>query len=393
MKLGSSTLRTGRGVDLAFAVVVLAAYFSTFSSFKQGTLGAILGLIFLGTLYISIGTYGYGYCARSGSLTQKSLYFLVQIFIGSIIVYITQGNGFSAMVLIPLASHSVFLLPQRHEYFFNMLILCSYSLVLYLISGGISKIITDLPVFLAGQIFIIVFTQMAVNEERARSQVENLVSNLEQANHRLRMYAAQIEELATTKERNRLAREIHDGLGHHLTTIHINIQAAIALVDHDPHRAVEILRKAQSQTQLALEDVRSSVATLRSPVEATMPVSAQIPRLLQTCEPFGIKGNFSLEGEERELNPQTNLILYRIIQEGINNACKHSKAKNLWIDLDFRQNQTVTLGIRDDGKGVEKIDGGFGIIGLKERVALLNGQLNISTSEGHGFEIIVKIPG
>jgi signal transduction histidine kinase len=250
-----------------------------------------------------------------------------------------------------------------------------------------------LPTFLAGVIFIMVFTQLAVSEEKARMEVERLLRDLGQANRRLRQFAIQAEELAITRERNRLAREIHDGLGHYLTTIHIQIQAANVIMSVDARRAREALEKAQSMTEEALTDVRRSVAALHSLPEESLPLDESIGKVLQNCETAGIATNLTLLGQPRLLSPQAQLTLYRAAQETVNNALKHARARKLDMTLDYSQPGTVRLLVADDGIGADNMEGGFGLLGLRERAHLLNGTLEIQTSSGKGFRLEISVPG
>lgn len=124
------------------------------------------------------------------------------------------------MVLLPLAAHTVVLLKQGWMYVINLIIVAAYLVAVYAYSSDWVEVWSVIQIFLAGLIFVIVFTTMAIGEEKARKEVERLVSDLESANKQLREYALQAGELATIRERNRLAREIHDGLGHYLTAIY-----------------------------------------------------------------------------------------------------------------------------------------------------------------------------
>ena len=114
----------------------------------------------------------------------------------------------------------------------NLIIVAAYLVAVYAYSSDWVEVWSVIQIFLAGLIFVIVFTTMAIGEEKARKEVERLVSDLETANKQLREYALQAGELATIRERNRLAREIHDGLGHYLTAIHMQLQAAQFIQPH-----------------------------------------------------------------------------------------------------------------------------------------------------------------
>jgi signal transduction histidine kinase len=385
-------IHTGSDADIAFAVVVLASYFSTFSLMERTSSADLLLMIGLGVAYIAIGIYGYSFVVRAGKLPLFLVYFAGQILLGGMIIYLGKGVGFNAMVLLPLAGHSVVLLPQTWRLIVNLAIILVYVSALQITSNW-SLVSASMPVFLAGQIFIVVFTQMAVNEEKARSEVEKLVKDLADANQSLRAYALQDEELAITKERNRLAREIHDGLGHYLTTIFMQVQAARAVMQIDPHKSQDALATAQNLAQEALVDVRESVSALRDSDSERLPLPEEIGNLLRGCANAGISTELKLLGTARSLTPQAQLTFYRAVQEGINNTVKHARATQLTVALDYSQPDRVKLVLQDDGVGANRMDGGFGLIGIRERVTLLYGAFHITTAPGEGFRLEVSLPG
>lgn len=387
-----STIKTGSNADLAFAVVVLASYFATFSSVRQATLFDILLMIVLGTIYIVFGIYGYAYCVRSDLLLIRIGYFLIQLPLGGLIVSLGKGTGYNALLLIPLAGHAVVLLSEYWVYLANAGILMIYIISTGSYTSNWSEVWAELPTFLAGLIFIMVFTQSSVSEERARREVERLVGELQDANQRLRQYALQVEELAISKERNRLAREIHDGLGHSLTTIHMEIQAARAVMELHPERSRIMLEKAQSMTQEALADVRHSVSTLRDSPEENQPLSNLVTHLLGTCDMAGIISDVKILGAPRPLSAQAHLTMYRAAQECINNVCKHSSANHVWIRLDYLDVTHFRMLVQDDGVGADTLEDGFGLMGMKERINLLNGTLIIQTEKNQGFRLEICIP-
>ncbi len=231
--------------DLAFAVVVLASYFAMFSSLKETNLTKLLLMVILGIAYIGIGIYGYNFVTNQKNPIWILLYFLIQIPIGSIIVYLGNGSGFSAILLLPLAGHAVVLAPGYWLYLINLFIVFGYVWAVRKYTGNLNEVWSTLPTVLAGLIYIMVFTQMAIDEERSKREVERLVLELEDVNDKLRSYANEVEQLTVIKERNRIAREIHDGLGHYLTTIHMQLQAAQAIIDENPEKAKELDRKSK----------------------------------------------------------------------------------------------------------------------------------------------------
>ena len=386
------TVKTGGGADLAFATVVLASYFTTFSATKQPTAIQIISLIGLGILYVAVGIYGYAYITHSGKRIYHLAYFALQLPVAGLIIYLGKGVSFNAMILLPLAGHSVMLLSQEGMLATNVSIAITFLASEYFVGYGWGEIWNSFQLFLAGQVFIVAFTQMALNEEKNRKEVERLATDLATANQHLREYAMQVEELAIAKERNRLAREIHDGLGHFLTTIHMQIQAGRAVMPNDPNRALETLTKAQNLTQEALADVRRSVAALRvSPGEAR-PIDESIQDLLESCKGSAVAAELKISGNPRALPPTQQLTLYRAVQEGINNTLKHAHASHLWVHLDYTQINVVRLVVSDDGQGVTDLRQGFGLMGLQERMHLLQGELHISSTPGGGFTFELVVP-
>jgi signal transduction histidine kinase len=386
-------VRTSGDADLAFAVVVLAAYFTTFSVMETTSTTQLLWMIALGVWYIAIGIYGYAYAVHSGKFIYHIAYFTVQLLLAGTIIFLSKGVGYNAMVLLPLAGHSVVLLPRSLQLPVNTAVILTYVAAMFVSLGDLGAVWAGLPIFLAGQIFIVVFTQMAVSEEKARAEVEGLVKELEHANQSLRAYAAQIEELAITQERNRLAREIHDGLGHYLTTIYMQIQAARAVMKSDSSKAMEALGRAQNQAQEALVDVRRSVAALRDLPSDSYSLQEEIEKMLKSCEGAGVSAELKVHGAPRSLTPQAVLAVYRAAQEGINNTVKHAGARRISVSIDYSQSDQVRMVVQDDGHGAERPSGGFGLMGIRERVQMLNGQVNVTTAPGDGFRLEVCIPG
>jgi signal transduction histidine kinase len=386
-------IRTGGGTDLAFAVMVLAAYFTTFSTIKSISVSVLIYIIVFGVAYIAMGVYGYAYCAARNSLFLVIGYFVIQIFLGESIIFLGGSVGFNAMILLPLAGHSVVLLPELSRYAVNGVIVFLYALTIRWMSGGWDVVGANLPIFIAGQVFILVFTQMAVSEEQARHEIQNLVRDLEGVNHQLREYALQAEDLAVVKERNRMAREIHDGLGHHLTALNMQIKAARAVLASNASKAADLLANAEVLTQKALVDVRQSVSALRMVEYENKSLIEQIENALQVCQSSGIDASFQVSGEPRPSSPLVNLAISRAAQECVNNVIKHSGATHAFVELDYSSSSLLRFSFHDDGIGSEILDGGFGLIGMKERVILLEGEITFQTAKGKGFGVEIHLPG
>ncbi|MFD2093483.1 sensor histidine kinase [Blastococcus deserti] len=241
---------------------------------------------------------------------------------------------------------------------------------------------------LAAAAFTAVVTELLKREQQARAE-------LDEANRQLRGYAAQAEELATTQERNRVARDIHDGLGHHLTVVAMQVQAARAVLATDPSRADAVLAKAQQQSTEALAEVRRSVAALRGP-RATPPLADGLAALAADTSAAGVPTDVHVEGSVRTLPADAEECLYRVAQEGLTNVRKHAAASRARVVLDYRDTAAVRLEVCDDGRGLpsQAADGGgFGLVGLRERAARLGGRVTLDREPAGGTTLRVEVPG
>jgi signal transduction histidine kinase len=239
--------------------------------------------------------------------------------------------------------------------------------------------------------FVAMFAQMRLNEQQAREHAEQLMEDLKEANVQLAAYATQAEELAMTQERNRLAREIHDNLGHYLTIVNVQIEAARAVMDSDPGRALDAMNKAQELTQKGLTQVRESVAALRESPVSNRPLGEAIASLVKEAQSTGIVTEFKVAGEPHTLENKVALALYRVAQEGLTNVQRHARASRVDVLLDFQPSE-VRLEVKDNGVGAEETAGGFGLLGIRERMQLLGGRLEISTGVGQGFCLTASVP-
>jgi signal transduction histidine kinase len=231
--------------------------------------------------------------------------------------------------------------------------------------------------------------------ELARRHNQALLDELARAQRRL-------QELTLAEERNRLAREIHDGLGHYLTATTMQIQGARAVLETagvagQAPAALAALGKAETLLHEALADVRRSVAALRG-AATDRPLAARIGELVESGRtPAGPETHFVLLGSPRPLPPQAEQTLYRAVQEGLTNAAKHAQAHRVDVTLAYTT-ADVRLTITDDGRtddgrgGDATAGGGYGLLGLQERVQLLGGALHVERPAGQGFQLRVELP-
>jgi len=374
--------------NIAFVIVVCASYASATTAiiYSRRPVPAWEGavLVAVGAAYLVVGTYGFAICRRSGSLLAGVSYFVVQLLLAATLILLRGSTGELSLILLPLAGQSALLLPLLGMVPVCFLIYVTLVMPFIIRSRWVDAIAIAV-IYGTGIVFVIVFTRVAASERQARTA-------LAEANQRLRDHAAQVEELATTKERNRLAREIHDNLGHYLTVVNVQIGAAQAILNQDRPRALDHLSKAQALTQEGLAEVRHSVAALRASPTESRPLPEALAKPAEQWNAAGLCTRFVVAGTIRSLTPQVNLTLYRAAQEALTNVGKHAHATNVDLHLDYGDGSLVHLSIKDDGVGSDNSEGGFGLLGVRERVQQLSGAVRVRTDSGQGFALEVELP-
>lgn len=247
-------------------------------------------------------------------------------------------------------------------------------------------------------ILFIVFTILLLGEqidENDKIQDLNLQLNmanieLKNANDALSNYARESERIAQTKERNRLAREIHDTLGHTLTGIIAGLDAAIAILPISPDATKQQLEMISDVARQGMKDVRRSVNALRPDVLEREDLLAAITHTINEMQATSnVDITFNNEIDNLKFNEDEEEIIYRIIQEGITNSIRHGKADHIIVDLQ-KEYSIITLTISDNGQGSDNIKYGFGLTHMKERLDMLAGELSVESQ--NGFKITAKIP-
>lgn len=237
---------------------------------------------------------------------------------------------------------------------------------------------------------VLVFVLLLINALLAERQSRQ---ELAIAHEKLHHYALQIENQATLQERNRIAREIHDSLGHALTAQSIQLENALLFLQSNTDRTRMFLTQAKQLGSQALKEVRQSVAALR-----TDPLQRQS---LEDAIASSVNEFFSLTGIKPDctislphpLTTEVSTAIYRILQEALTNIYKHSAATKVTIQLQEKA-KFIHLQVEDNGKGFhpEQNTTGFGLQGMQERTAALAGQFNLISKPGEGCLITARIP-
>lgn len=372
-----NSLRSG---DLALIIVIAAGYVLYFTSgaYLVSPVKPIL-MVVLGLCYLALVLWA-SHRLEFWNVWKKGLFFTATISLGTVIGIFSRGAAW--MILLPLVSEAI-----QHCKIPLAVLVCFLiwigEVLPVVLSGNPEAIMSAAMGYLSAVVFVAVFTLITVNEQKMRRE-------LAAANDRLREYTHQLEEKTVLQERNRLAREIHDGLGHYLTSINIQLKAARAVLKENPEMAQEAMNKAEYLTQEALTDIRRSVSSLR----ADQPSLGKVSDALRVLIPESTEATsyrFEVSGDELDLPPSINWMFYRATQETLTNIRKHADASIVDINLAY-DDQGVTLSVKDNGRGTNSVEGGFGIAGLRERVQMLGGTMKVDTSPGNGFSVQIYVP-
>jgi len=221
-------------------------------------------------------------------------------------------------------------------------------------------------------------------------QLEERTRQYGETNQKLQETLTKLEEMTALKERNRIAREIHDTVGHTLTTVLIEIEAGKRLIPKNPPLALEKLDLAQNQVRKGLNDIRHSVRTLKDGSNLLSLIPSMKSLIRDTEVHAGVEISFDYNAS-LPLNEAQGRVLFSALQEGLANGIRHGGCTAFEISLNTEGDAIVFL-IKDNGRGSHEVIPGFGLNAMKERVNGLGGSLEIETSEGGGFCIRITLP-
>jgi signal transduction histidine kinase len=241
-------------------------------------------------------------------------------------------------------------------------------------------------VALFGRSLLTIFVGYIVSnliEEQKRQRRE-----LAQANRQLIRYAATLEQLAVSRERNRLARELHDTVAHTLSGLAVQLDAVTALWQQMPPRARLMLEHALSITRSGLDETRRALQALRATPLEDMGLSLAIRDLAErTTVRSGLRLKLALVDHVGDVSPEVEQCYYRVAQEALENVIRHANARSVSVSLQ-REGRQLVLQVADDGTGFaaesDRERDQLGIRGMRERAELIGGQLQVRSSKGEG---------
>jgi signal transduction histidine kinase len=197
---------------------------------------------------------------------------------------------------------------------------------------------------------------------------------------------------AVAEEQARIARELHDVVAHALSVIVVQAAAAVDAFERNPREAKEPMEAVDNAARAALADLRRVLGVLHgTPDYEPQPGLAQIDDLAERVRATGLAVSVEVVGKPRELPAALDLSAYRIIQEALTNSLKHANAEH--VDVHIQYGDTLQLDVQDDGRGPNGTAvSGSGLIGMRERVALLGGTLSTGPTHSGGYRVSATIP-
>ena len=246
-------------------------------------------------------------------------------------------------------------------------------------------------------LFIIYCISVIQNQRGTIDEVNTLYEklskaneDLQAANEQLKEYSKITEKMGETRERNRLAREIHDTLGHTLTGILAGLDACLTTIDIAPQETKKQLEMIAEVTRQGIKDVRRSVNKLRPDALERLNLESAIRKMILDIESMS-NTHVTFESKVANLKFDTDEedTIYRVIQESLTNAIRHGKATRIWVYIES-DNGEIVLTIKDNGVGCKDMKKGFGTRHIVERIQMLKGSVEFDGSDG--FTVIARIP-
>ncbi|MDO4912728.1 MAG: sensor histidine kinase [Lactobacillus sp.] len=238
-------------------------------------------------------------------------------------------------------------------------------------------------------IFTGILVLYAIYLHKREFVIKEQLAKAAQTNLELQNYAALSSHIAEDRERKRIARDLHDSVGHALTGVIAGVDAAKVLIDIDPEKAKVQLTKVSKVVKRGLEGIRASLNKLRPGALENYTLQAALQKMLKEYSDISqMKFDFQYQWGDAEFEKTTEDVIFRIIEESVTNALRHGHASQakIW----FLKNENYEILIQDNGSGCSKIKAGFGLTQMKERVAIVGGRVTFSGD--NGFTVKVEIP-
>lgn len=324
---------------------------------------------------------------KSYRLVLYSLSFILSSGINACFIYKIAGEGTSIYSIVLLID--ILMFAEKVPAFLLILNFITYCIprkIKYSSEGNLS--LEQIFLNYLGM-FIVIFIMRSLFVEKMKA--EKLNNELKNANLKLKEYSEKIEELTVSKERTRIAQELHDSIGHSLIALSMNLEYAENVVDINRENAKKAINKAHAMTKNCIVKLREVVSVLKEDSSVDN-LCSSINKLFENFS-ANEKYKFNLKMDdniEKEM-PNIKSCIYKTVMEGITNGIKHGKAKEFDIEI-FKDGGNILVKVSNNGIGCSSIKKSNGTLGIEKRITDLNGTVEFYSKSEIGFTIDAKIP-
>lgn len=245
--------------------------------------------------------------------------------------------------------------------------------------------VSQMVFFLMVNILILVIATFAQHNKKEKEKKDILYRELLDTHKQLKEYTDELKRLSVVEERNRIARDIHDTLGHNMTALIMQLQMADHYLKSDTEKSTEMLKSSLNTARESLSKIREVVETLRG--KEISPEITIKTLVEEFSKKTGADIQLKIEGEISK-NYNINSAIYHILQEGMTNAVRHGNAYKIWINLTY-SDENIKFNIKDNGAGALVLIEGFGLKGIRERVESFGGKVEFELQNGFIIDGII----
>ncbi len=325
--------------------------------------------------------------------SRKALYIIGQGLLALVITHLSQNTGMVFSLYMALIGETIGFLGISRWSVLSTLYFLALSLLNLIIFTNFDSALYWLLTVIPTIIFIGLYVTLYIRQAEAREKAQALANELESANRQLTEYAARVEDLTIAAERQRMARELHDTLSQGLAGLILQLEAADAhLANNRTAKAQSIVGNAMEQARATLADARRAIDDLRqsSLDDLDSALRLEISRFTNAT---GIPCHYHAD-QTPPLPDSIKETLVRAAAEALTNIANHAQAHNAAVEVTMKD-QSLSVTIQDDGQGFDAASipsGHYGILGIKERVRLVNGSFEIQSENGKGTTLRINIP-
>jgi len=327
------------------------------------------------------------------SIFYINIFIFIETLMILIPIFLNFNWGVFPYLFFMLSVISMVKLPLINGIFW-IIVFTLISFIIYSIQGGLYFGLIYSLIYGVGSFFFGGFGYALKISIESKEKTEKLLQELKETNEKLKEYTKKVQELTILEERNRLSREMHDSIGHHLVTVSIELEILKKIIFEKPDEAKKLIEVIKNEISKSLDDLRNVVKTLRKPNELELTINESLKNLINSFTSIkNIKANLEIGENILDLKEDYKLTILRVCQEALTNIEKHSNATEIWVKLKKDDNNLIFT-VEDNGVGFPKEikEGSFGLIGIKERANIFNGRFLYENRKEGGARIVFSLP-